>query len=386
VDLTTRRLIVSRAVRGFADGFASVLLGLYLTDLGFSGRQSGAIVTATLIGSAALTLWVGTRIGRRPARSILMISCALMAATGVGFASATRFWPIMLVGFVGTLNPSGGDVSLFLPIEQALIADGSDAARRPSLFARYNLAGAGGAALGALASTIPHTLDQRRWSFLVYVAASLVSAAVYRSLPAVTPNATPRGRLDRSRPVVFKLAALFSLDSAAGGLAVTSLIVVYLHRRFDLDATIMGATLAVMSLLGAGSQLVSARLAPRLGLVRTMVFTHVPANVFLIAAGLAPHPALAVGALLVRSTMMSMDVPVRQALVMAVVEPSERAAAAAVTNVPRSLATASTPVLAGWLLDRSVIGWPLVIAGAAKIVYDLLLLQAGRRLVVPDPD
>ena len=382
MDAICRRLIASRAVRGFADGFVSVLLAFYLKDLGFNGRQIGLIVTATLVGSAVLTLWVGTRLAHRDSRRVLLIAAALMAATGLAFSWATRFWPIIIIGFVGTLNPSGGDVSLFLPVEQSVIADRVDAAGRPALFARYNLAGALAAAAGALLAAVPHTLAQRRYSFLVYVGAAAASAAIYRTLPPIRPVAGSRGRLEKSRRKVYQLSALFSLDSASGGFAVTSLLVLYLHQRFHLSVATTGTTLAITSMLGAFSQLASARLARRIGLVNTMVFTHIPANLFLITAGLAPFPALALGALIARSALSSMDVPVRQALVMTMVEPAERAAAAAVTNVPRSLATASTPFLAGWLLDRSVVGWPLVIAGLGKIVYDLLLWRAGTKLTL----
>jgi MFS family permease len=386
----TRPLVTARAIRAFADGFASVLLARYLTHLGFSGAQIGVLVTATLLGSAALTLWAGLRLSRLALgpRSILLASCGLMALTGIGFGTVTTFWPLVAVGLVGTLNPSGGDVSLFLPTEQAVLADLTTNEERPHRFAVYNLAAAFAAAAGALASPLPERLaNARGWevaaterlSFLVYVVAAVGAASVYRRMHAGMASPADGGAsggrgLHRSRAVVVRLAALFALDSAGGGFVVTSLLVLYLDVRFGLDTAQTGAALAAAGVLSALSQLVSARLSRRIGLVRTMVYTHLPANAFLILAGIVPHAGAAIACLLLRAVLSQMDVPVRQALVMRLVEPDERAAAASVTNVPRSLATALTPALAGALLDRSSFGWPLVIGGACKALYDLLLL------------
>ena len=379
----TRPLIVARAIRAFADGFASVLLARYLRHLGFSGFQIGAIITATLLGSAAITLWAGLRLNRWGSQRVLLASCVLMALTGVGFATVTRFAPLLVVGFVGTLNPSGGDVSLFLPTEQAVLADLTETRRRPRGFAIYNLAAALTAAAGALASALPEKLatangwdvaTTERLSFLVYVVTAIGAGLAYRGLRVHAAIASPRRALHRSRSIVIRLSLLFALDSAGGGFAVQSLLVLYLDLRFGLSPAVTGATLAAAGVLTAFSQLVSARLAGRLGLVRTMVFTHLPANVFLILAGIVPSAPLAVTFLLLRAALSQMDVPARQALVMRLVDPDERAAAASVTNVPRSLATAATPALAGLMLDHTSFGWPLVVGGAMKALYDLLLL------------
>jgi MFS family permease len=379
----TRPLVTARAIRAFTDGFASVLLARYLQHLGFNGFRIGVIVTATLLGSAALTLWAGLRLGRWAARTVLFASCGLMALTGAGFATVTRFWPLVVVGFVGTLNPSGGDVSLFLPTEQAVLADLTDAPERPHRFAIYNLAAALAAAAGALASALPQRIARandwsvvrvERLSFLLYVVAAVAAAFVYRGLRSHAEVTRARGRLHKSRAIVLRLSALFSLDAAGGGFAVPALLVLYLDLRFGLSPAKTGATLAATSVLSAMSQLVSARLAQRIGLVRTMVFTHLPANAFLVLAGIVPNAGLAVTFLLIRSAMSQMDVPVRQALVMRVVDPDERAAAASITNVPRSLASALTPAMAGALFDHSTFGWPLIIAGSMKATYDVLLL------------
>jgi predicted MFS family arabinose efflux permease len=381
----TRPIVVARAVRAFADGFASVLLARYLSHLGFDGAQIGVVVTSTLLGSAALTLWVGLRWSGLAARVVLLWACGLMAFTGVAFGTVTAFWPLVAVAFVGTLNPSGGDVSLFLPTEQAALADLTTVEERPHRFAVYNLCAALAAAMGALASPLPERVAEangwdvastERRSFLVYVVAAAIASTVYRRMRGIGVDRAERRApgLHRSRAIVVKLAALFALDSAGGGFVVTSLLVLYLDVRFGLDTAETGAALAAAGVLSALSQLVSARLARRIGLVRTMVFTHLPANVFLVLAGIVPNAAAAVTFLLLRAALSQMDVPVRQALVMRLVDPDERAAAASVTNVPRSLATACTPALAGLLLDHSTFGWPLVIGGTCKAAYDLLLL------------
>jgi MFS family permease len=380
---STRPIIVARAIRGIADGFVSVLLAQYLSHLGFSGVEIGAIVTGTLLGSAVLTLVTGLRWGHHDPRRVLLGACVLMAGTGLGFATLSRFWPLLVVAVVGTLNPSAGDVSVFLPVEQAALADRTAERARPRRFALYNLAGGLGAALGALASPLPQWLAGRRgWdvatterlAFAVYLVAAIVAAASYLRLEPALHRAASPTPLRESRGIVLRLAALFSLDSAGGGLAIHAILVLYLDRRFGLEPGAMGATLAAASLLASFSQLVAARLAARIGLVRTMVFTHLPANLFLVLAGIVPSAGAAIALLLLRASLSSMDIPARQSLVMRLVTPAERAAAASVTNVPRSLAAAATPALGGWLLDRSAFGWPLVIAGASKALYDLLLL------------
>lgn len=367
-----RRVIAARGVRGFADGFVSVLLARYLLDLDFSPFQIGALITGTLVGSAVLTLAVGLSSHRLHRRTLLLAACGLMAATGVGFMTFTTFWPLLAVAIVGTLNPSAGDVSVFLPTEQALLADHVDAVGRPRIYAFHNLAGSFAAAFGALASALPPP----RAGFAVYVVAGLVVLAIYAGLrdeQAIAPSAARRP-IRRARRTVLELAGLFSLDSAASGFVVQSLLVLWLHLRFELSPGVTGTVFFAASLLGAGSQLLAGRLAARFGLVRTMVFTHLPANALLALAAFAPRGDVAIALLLVRALFAQMDVPARQAFVMAVVPPEERAAAASITNVPRSLASAATPFVAGLLLANTDFGWPLLIAGLGKMAYDLLLL------------
>jgi len=384
------RLVSARALRGFADGVVSVILPAYLMALGFSPLEIGAIVTATLLGSAVLTLGVGLVAHRLSARGALLATTLLMLATGLGFASATAFWPLLAIAFVGTLNPSVGDVSVFLPLEQSLLATSVAAADRTALYARYNVAGAFAGALGSLASAFPDVLARwtqvsatqaMRAAFLVYAVVALVIALLYVGLGVTAEAATasgPRRPLQRSRRVVLRLSALFTLDSFGGGFVVQSLLALWLFRRFDFSLALAAQVFFVTSLLGGLSQLISPRLASRIGLIRTMVYTHVPANVFLMLAALMPTAPLAIGFLFLRMALSSMDVPARQAYVMAVVPPEERAAAASVTNVPRSLGSAMAPLLAGWLLAHSSFGWPLLLGGALKIIYDLLLLAQFR--------
>jgi MFS family permease len=378
------RLVATRGARGFADGIASVLLASYLTRLGFSPLQVGAIVTATLLGSAALTLAIGLAGHRWPRRAVLLGASLLMFATGLGFFAATAFWPLLVIGFLGTLNPSAGDVTLFLPTEQAVLSEAVEPRERTSIFAWYNLAGSLAGALGSLAAGGPAQLARvlhadaaqlERAGFLVYALIGAANAVAYRKLsPAVEPPpATGAVPLEKSRKVVLQLSALFSLDAFGGGFVVQSLLAVWLFRRFALPVPTAAAVFFGMNLLGGFSQLVSSRLAARIGHVRTMVFTHLPSSLFLIAAGVMPTLPLAVLFLLLRSAISSMDVPARQAYVMSVVPREERAAAASVTNVPRSLASAVAPLLAGALLDRTSFGWPLICAGVLKSAYDLLL-------------
>lgn len=383
------RLIAARGMRGLADGFASVMLAAYLTALGLDPLEVGAIVTATLLGSALLTLAVGLVGDRLDPRRVLLGASALMLATGLGFAGLHSFWPLALVAFAGTLNPSAGDVSVFLPTEQAVLAGSVEARRRTALFARYNLTGALLGALGALASGAPDLLSRSagvdpllamQLGFVAYGALAIAVALLYTGLPARAASLAPPPRmpLARSRRVVLELSALFSVDSFGGGLAVNSLLVLWLYQRFGIEPAVAGAVFFGTGLLTAFSQLLSPLLAARIGMIRTMAYTHLPANLFLLLAPFMPSAPLAIACLLARSALSQMDVPARQAYVMASVPPEERTAAASVTNVPRSLASAAAPLLAGALLRDSPFGWPIVLAGALKAGYDLALLARFR--------
>jgi MFS family permease len=395
--IDARKLLFTRAVRGLADGVVSIALATYLTRLGFSAFEVGALVTGTLLGSAAVTLAVGLLGYRLSRRGILLGAAALMALTGVGFAGLTDFWPLLIVAVAGTLNPSSGDVSVFLPTEQAALAHTVAGPARTTAFAWYNVVGSLAAAVGALGSGLPAwlaahrgvtVLRAERGVFVFYAACAVLVAVVYTRLsPAleIHPDKRAPTPLAESRPIVLRLAALFSVDSFGGGFVVQSLLVLWLHRRFDLDPRATASVFFVAGLLGAFSQVLSPLVAARVGLIRTMVYTHLPANLFLIAAGVMPTAPLAITFLLLRMAVSSMDVPARQAFVMAVVPPEERTAAATVTNVPRSLAAGLAPLIAGALLQKTSFGWPLIIAGTLKAIYDLALLVQFRA-VVPRED
>ena len=390
-----RTLVTARGMRAFGDGFVAVLLPLHLTELGFSAVQIGIIATATMLGSAALTLLVGLIAYRLNLRELLIRCSILTVITGIGFTVVHDFWPLLVVAFIGTLNPSSGDVSVFLPTEQALLPRTVSDTQRTDIFARYSMAGSLVAAFGALASGLPEWIDQRHAGisfdqavdimFLLYAALGVGAFFIYHRLsPGLEPKHEEKAPLRESRGIVYRLAALFSLDSFASGIAVQSMIALWLFQKFDLSAGTTGTIFFFAGLLTAVSYLVAARLARRIGLVRTMVFTHLPANCFLLLAPFMPTVQLAVGCLLIRSFLSSMDVPARTSYVMAVVTPAERPAAASVTNVPRSLASAIGPTISGILLNNSAFGWPLVIGGSLKVVYDLTLLRMFQHVKPPE--
>ena len=383
----TRRVLAARGTRAVADGLVASTLSVFLSLRGASPQQIGFLITATLLGSAVMTIVFGPRV--RP-RVLLLIGALAMVITGVAFALIPWLLLLGAVAAVGPLNPSGGDVSPLLPAEQALLADAAEPARRTATFARYNLVAsacaAAGSALAGLPERIGRALDWSRLAslrlvFVVYAFAGLVAGALYGRPPAIEAGTSRhRQRLDQSRGIVRRLTLLFALDSAGGGLVGQSLLALWLFRRFHFSLGKIGLVFAATSLLSALSALAAPRIAARIGLVRTMVFTHLPANFLLIGAAFAPSGPVAVAFLLARSLLSQLDVPARQSYVMSVVAPTERAAAAAYTNVPRSLAAATTPALSGWLLGRSTFGWPLIIGGVAKAVYDLLLLAGFRHL------
>ena len=391
------RVLIAKGVRAFGDGYVSLLLPVYLLQLGLAPLEVGIVATATLLGSGVLALGVGLHAWRFSHRALLLGAAALMAATGLGFATLTAFWPLLLVAFVGTLNPSSGDVSVFLPLEHAVLSHAAPAEKRTAIFAQYSLTGALLAAAGALAAALPPHIAHA-WGvseagamqamFAAYGLLGLGSALVYRGLPRDPSGAAPvaPAPLGPSKRRVYLLAALFSLDAFAGGLVVQSMMALWLVQRFELSLAQVGTLFFWTSVLSAGSYLVAVRIAKRIGLVNTMVFTHIPSSICLVLVPFVPHLAWVVVLLLVRSALSQMDVPTRSSYVMAIVTPAERPAAASLTSVPRSLASAASPFLAGWMLGASPFGWPLVAAGALKIAYDLMLLAAFRKIRPPEEE
>jgi len=387
------RVIGARSARAFGDGFVSLLLPVYLLRLGYEPFAIGAIITSTLVGSAVLTLVLGMVAHRYSRRWMLLGACLLMIGTGAGFALIHAYWPLLIVAFIGTLNPSSGDVSIFLPLEHTVLAEVAGPARRTALFARYSLFGTLVGAAGTLAAALPDLIAARfgvaqhtalQVMFWVYGALGAVALLLYRPLsPAVEadPEAgIPARPLGKSKRIVYSLAALFSLDSFGGGFFVQSLLALWLFQAYHLSVAAASAILFWSSLCAAMSFLVAVPLSERIGLINTMVFTHLPSNVFLILVPFAPNLATVIGLLLARNALSQMDVPTRTSYVMAVVTPAERPAAASVTAVPRSLAASVSPILAGYLLSLSAFGWPLIIGGVLKAAYDLLLLLKFRHI------
>ena len=387
-----RLLYAARGLRGFGDGFAVIILPAYLSAIGYSPLQIGIVATAALLGTSVLTLAVGFFAPRHDLRNLLLAGAGLIALTGLAFPMSEHIAVVLAVAFFGTINPSGGDAGVLVPLEHAMLARGVADRERTRAFARYSLIGALAGAAGSLAAATPDALALAgiapvtafKLMFLAYAALGLASAALYRRLPHVEMRETPSTPLGPSRRTVYKLAALFSLDSFAGGLAVQSMLALWLFERFELSLS--GASLFFFwsGTLGAFSFPVAAWLSRRIGLVNTMVFTHIPSSIFLIAAVFAPNLVVALALLLARSALSQMDVPTRTSYVMAVVTPAERTAAASVTAVPRGLASSISPALTGALLATPAAGLPFIACGVLKIIYDLALLYSFRHVKPPE--
>ena len=313
-------ILTARGIRSFGDGLISLVLPVYLLELGYSALATGMIATATLLGSAILTLLAGVGTGRAPVKTLLSGAAVLMTLTGVGFATIGDFWPLVLIAFVGTLNPSSGDVSVFLPLEQAELAGAVSTRDRTRQFARYSFIGSVMAAVGALAAGLPERATDffgiepkfgLQGAFLVYAGLGLTVLTIYRGLPVRSSRQGPL--LGQSRPIVLGLAALFSLDAFAGGFVVQSLLALWLFEKFDLSLATAGLIFFWTGVLSAFSYFIAARVADRFGLLNTMVFTHLPANVCLVLTAFAPSLGTAVALFLLRSALSQMDVPTTNA-------------------------------------------------------------------------
>jgi MFS family permease len=388
-----RLLYVARSLRGFGDGFATIILPAYLTALGYDPIRIGIVLTASLLGTAVLTLAVGFFVRRHDVRALMQAGALLMALTGLAFPIFQQLALIALIAFVGTINPSTSDLGVLIPLEHATLARNVADQERTRAFSHYSLIGALSMAFGTLAAGAPDAmihegidkLDAFRLMFYAYAVLGLVCIALYYRLPrsqAERPNT--HAPLGPSRGIVYRLAALFCVDAFAGGFTVQSLLALWLFKQFNLSISAAGLFFFWAGVLSAFSYPVAAWLARRFGLVNTMVFTHIPSSVFLILAAYSSNLYVVLGLLLLRSALSQMDVPTRTSYVMAVVTPSERAAAASVTAVPRSLASSISPALAGALLATAVPGLPLIISGVLKIGYDLALLSAFRHHKPPE--
>ncbi len=401
-----RLLFATRSVRLFAYGLLSVVLVLHLTAAGLGERRIGALFTLTLLGDTAVSLVITTRADRVGRRAMLAVGAALMVLAAAVFASTTSFALLLVAATVGVISPAGGEVGPFLAIEQAALSQSVAGRRRTQVIAWYTLAGALATALGALAGgTLAARLQAAGWSALAsyravivgYGALGLVLAALFSRLSpgaeaALAPPAAGGPRLlrvhlglGRSRAVVLRLASLFAVDAFAGGFVVQAFVAYWFHRRFGADPELLGKIFFVANGLAGLSALSAAWVARRVGLVRTMVFTHLPSNVLLVLVPLMPTLHLAMAVLFLRFSISQMDVPTRQSYTVAVVDPGERSAAGGVTGIARSVGASLAPAVAGPLYaSPALAGVPFIVAGALKIVYDVLLYVAFAKLPAPE--
>jgi MFS family permease len=392
VSSDARRILVAQALRALAYGFVSVLLGVVLEARGWSTVQVG-LLTAIVAGTAIMSILVGTfadRIGRRSTYAVLFLGLVL---AGVAFGLSTDLWLLVSVALTGTLSTEVVESGPFTSLEQAMLPQTVAPPLRNRIFGRYNAVATIAGSLGALAAGGPELLREAgmglppdRAFFLLLVPVGLAGSAVARSLSArVEGTGESRGRgvpLRRSRGAVFRLSGLFAVDSFAGGFVVQSFIAFWFRRRFGVSPEILGLVFFGVGLLQTASFLAATRLADRIGLLPTMVFTHLPSNLLLAAIPLAPNLPLAVGLLLGRFALSQMDVPTRQAYIVALVDSEERTAAAAYTNTARSLTRPAGPALAG-LVQQVSLGLPFFLAGGIKAAYDLALWVWFRRVPIP---
>ena len=401
-DLTAdaRLLFASRFIRLLAYGALSVVLVFYLVGLGLSESQTGLLLTLTLAGDTLVSLVLTTQADRLGRRRMLLAGAILMVAAGLAFAFTSNFVLLVIAGTIGVISPSGNEVGPFLPIEQAALAQVVPDRDRTDVFAWYTLSGSLATAFGALgAGTLTQALQQTtsspvgsyRTIVILYACAGVALAALFA---VVSPAAEVAGRaiaspapttlqglagLGRSQRIVLKLSALFALDSFGGGFVIQSLAAYWFYLRFGVEPRTLGALFFGANVLAGFSALVASRIANRIGLLNTMVVTHLPSNVLLILVPLMPTLPLAAAVLLARFSISQMDVPTRQSYTMAVVAPEERSAAAGITGVARTLGAALSPMIAGALLARPAwIDIPFYLAGGLKIAYDVLLFRAFR--------
>jgi MFS family permease len=388
-----RLLFLTRAARMFSYGFLSVVLVLYLAGLGFGEGRIGLLLTLTLVGDTLISLAITLNADRLGRKRMLVLGALLMMVAGVPFAVSGDFTVLVLAATFGVISPSGNEVGPFLAIEQAALSQVLPEDRRTGVFAWYNLAGSFATATGALAGGWSAQALQAsgmapvasyRVLIFAYAAVGLLLALLFAKMSEAVeapPSSASAGRLGlhASKGVVLRLSALFSLDAFAGGFVIQSIVAYWFHQKFGVAPGLLGSIFFVANVLAGLSALYAVRLARQIGLVRTMVYTHIPSNLLLILVPLMPNLPLAIGALLLRFSISQMDVPTRQAYTMQVVAPDERSAAAGVTGIARTTGASISPVLAGPMLAvPALAGLPFFIAGGLKILYDLLLYRSFR--------
>jgi MFS family permease len=395
-------LFATRIVRLFCYGFLSVVLALYLAEAGLSEKQIGLLFTLTLAGDAGITLWLTTSADRFGRKRTLLLGALLMMGAGVAFILTRNPILLMVAAIIGVISPSGNEIGPFLSVEQASLTQLIPDRRRTQIFAWYNLSGsfatASGALAGGLLSQILQSggvsaLESYRTVLMGYALGGVLLIVLFLGLsaaievPASTLQAAARRTLGlhRSRGVVFRLSALFAMDAFAGGLIVQSMVAYWFHVRFGVDAGVIGSIFFGANVLAGISALLAGSLAKKIGLINTMVFTHIPSNVLLMLVPLMPSLPLAISVLLLRFSISQMDVPTRQSYTMAVVAPDERSAASGVTAIARSVGAALSPSLTGIFLSvPALLSAPFFLAGGLKIAYDLLLYRSFRTLKPPE--
>lgn len=399
-DRDGRLLFGTRMVRLFAYGFLSVVLVLYLAQIGLSETQIGLLLTLTLLGDTIISLWITTNADRMGRRRMLVAGAGLMLLAGALFASTGDFALLLVAATIGVISPSGNEIGPFLSIEQAALSQLAPGERRTGIFAWYNLVGSFATAIGALsggwlasglqAAGLP-PLAAYRVVLLGYAGSGLALVLLFLALsPAVETTSSPaniqrRFGLHQSKRVVVKLSALFALDAFAGGFVIQSIVAYWFYTRFGVDEKVLGSIFFGANLLAGMSALFAVRIAARIGLIRTMVFTHIPSNVLLCLVPFMPTLPLAIGVLLLRFSISQMDVPTRQSYTVAIVAPDERSAAAGVTAIARSVGASLSPAMSGVLLASPMLmSAPFWVAGALKITYDLLLFRSFKSLRPPE--
>ena len=398
-------LFITRMVRLFAYGSLSVILLIYLAQIGLSDTQIGLLLTLTLLGDTIISLWLTTRADCVGRRRMLLAGAGLMVFGGTIFALTTSFAVMLIAAIIGVISPSGYEVGPFLSIEQSALSNIIPDEKRTHIFAWYNLAGSFTTALGAIVTGILVQLLQNaqitpvasyRTIIVGYAALGFLLAALFCALSPlvevpgedsceVRSEFRKRFGLHRSKSIVFKLSALFSLDAFAGGFILQSILAYWFYKRFGVQPAVLGSIFFGANILAGVSSLSASWMASRIGLVKTMVYTHIPSNILLMLVPLMPNLPLAITVFLLRFSISQMDVPTRQSYVMAVVEPDERSAAAGITGVARTVGASLSPVLAGPLLASTALASiPFFISGSLKIVYDLLLYRSFKAIRAPE--
>ena len=387
IDRDGKVIFLEKTVRTVPYGFLGVLFGVYLAQLRFSTLAIGIVLTLTVLSSAFYTFiisFVADRVGRR--KTLVFFALTDFVA-GALLLISTDWWAPVLAGIVGNMTVGAGEVGPFLSLEQAILPRTARADRRTLAFSVYNLVGYGASSAGALLAGLPRYVGYSPL-FLGYMISGLIGAVLYSSLSGAVeaePRPARRSVLSaRGRPIVAKLSALFAVDAFGGGFIGQSILSYYFYLRFGLDLSTLGVIFFATQLVTALSFLLSERIARRIGLLRTMVFTHVPSNVLLVSVAFAPTPLTAVFLLLCRQSLSQMDVPARQSYVMAIVDEPDRTAAAGLTSTTRTVSSSISPSLAGYALANLWVGVPLVAAGVLKLAYDALIYVNFRRVQPPE--